>query len=178
MKTFKKFISIILIASFVAGMGMFTSMKTEAATKIPAKITQALEEAVNENNRTIIIDQSKEKIYLFKKNCKGVWILKKTGRCIVSQKFCKKKHYVLMRNDDTDIYAWGCDKERWAYGMVVDCYEKPTTIVIHSYTERYTGKTWVKDKSRAGNNFGVAVCESLARYIWKYYTDGPAVMGI
>jgi len=149
---------------------------TEAAT-VPAKVTKALGKAVDENGRAIIIDQSAERLYLFKRNCKGEWILKKSGRCIVSQKICKTKHYVLMRDDDYDTLLWGTEDERWSYGMIIDCYEKPATIVIHSYTERYTGRTWVKDKSRAGNDFGVAVCEELARYIWKYYTDGTAVMG-
>ena len=149
---------------------------TEAAT-VPAKVTRALNKAVDENGRAIIIDQSAERLYLFKKNCKGEWILKKSGRCIVSQKICKTKHYVLMRDDDYDTLLWGTEDRRWSYGMIVDCYEKPATIVIHSYTERYTGRTWVKDKSRNGNDFGIAVCEGLAEYIWKYYGDGTAVMG-
>ena len=150
---------------------------TEAAT-VPAKVTRALNKAVDENGRAIIIDQSAERLYLFKKNCKGEWILKKSGRCIVSQKICKTKHYVLMRDDDYDTLLWGTEDRRWSYGMIVDCYEKPATIVIHSYTERYTGRTWVKDKSRNGNDFGIAVCEGLAEYIWKYYGDGTAVMGV
>ena len=153
-------------------------VQTQAAAKTPAKIARALERAVDENGRAIIIDQSAERLYLFKRNCKGEWIMKKSGRCIVSQKICKTKHYVLMRDDDYDTLLWGTEDERWSYGMIIDCYEKPATIVIHSYTERYTGRTWVKDKSRTGNDFGVAVCEELARYIWKYYGDGTAVMGV
>ena len=153
-------------------------VQTQAAVKIPAKIEKALDRAIESNGRAIVIDSKNSRIYLFKKNCKGSWVLKKSGKCIVSQKLCKTKHYVLMRNADYDTMAWGTDNERWSYGMIVDCYERPASIVIHSYTERYTGRTWVKDKSRAGNDFGIAVCEELARYIWRYYSDGTAVMGV
>ena len=153
-------------------------VQTQAAAKTPAKIARALERAVDENGRAIIIDQSAERLYLFKRNCKGEWILKKSGRCIVSQKICKTKHYVLMRDDDYDTLLWGTEDERWSYGMIIDCYERPESILIHSYTEKYTGRTWVKDKSRSGNDFGIAVCEELAEYIWKHYGDGTAVMGV
>ena len=170
----KRFLIMLLAAVMLLSM----PVQTDAATKIPCKIEKALDKAVDQNGRAIIVDQRNSRIYLFKKNCKGEWILKKSGRCIVSQKICKTKHYVLMRDDDYDTLLWGTEDERWSYGMIIDCYEKPATIVIHSYTERYTGRTWVKDKSRAGNDFGVAVCEELARHIWRYYSDGTAVMGV
>lgn len=170
----KKIITLFMVMVFVAGVIPVTA---QAAT-VPKKVTKALNKAVDENGRAIIIDQAGERLYLFKRNCKGEWILKKSGRCIVSQKICKSKHYVLMRDDDYDTLLWGTEDERWSYGMIIDCYERPATIVIHSYTERYTGRTWVKDKSRAGNDFGIAVCESMAAYIWRYYTDGTAVMGV
>jgi len=170
----KKVIALFMVMVCVAGVIPVTA---QAAT-VQAKVTKALGKAVDENGRAIVIDQSGERLYLFKKNCKGEWILKKSGRCIVSQKICKTKHYVLMRDDDYDTLLWGTEDERWSYGMIIDCYERPATIVIHSYTERYTGRTWVKDKSRAGNDFGVAVCEELARHIWRYYSDGTAVMGV
>lgn len=151
---------------------------TQAAT-VPAKVTRALNKAVDENGRAIIVDQSNERIYLFKRDCKThEWKLKRAGRCVVSEKLRKTRHYVLMRDDDYDTLLWGTEYKRWSYGMIIDCYERPESILIHSYTERYTGRTWVKDKSRAGNDFGVAVCEELARYIWKYYGDGTAVMGV
>ena len=168
----KRFLIMVLILVFMV------PVPAQAATKIPAKIERALDKAIEDNGRAIIVDQTNSRIYLFKKNCKGSWVLKKSGKCIVSQKLCKSRHYVLMRNDDYDMMAWGTDNERWSYGMIVDCYERPASIVIHSYTERYTGRTWVKDKSRAGNDFGIAVCEELARYIWRYYSDGTAVMGV
>ena len=152
--------------------------RTEAAT-VPAKVTRALGKAVDENGRAIIVDQTGERIYLFKRDCKTKeWKLKRSGRCIVSQKLCKTKHYMLLRNDDSDCLAWGNERERWSYGIHIDCYEKPTCIVLHSYREYYRGRTWVKDKSRAGNDFGIAVCEELAEYIWKHYGDGTAVMGV
>ena len=166
---------IILMALIVMIMA---PVQTQAAAKVPAKIEKALGRAIEDNGRAIVIDSKNSRIYLFKKNCRGSWVLKKSGKCIVSQKLCKTKHYVLMRNADYDTMAWGTDNERWSYGMIVDCYERPASIVIHSYTERYTGRTWVKDKSRAGNDFGIAVCEELARYIWRYYSDGTAVMGV
>ena len=151
---------------------------TQAAT-VPAKITKALNKAVDENGRCIVVDQSNERIYLFKRDCKtNEWKLKRTGRCIVSQKLSKTRHYMLLRNDDVDTLLWGTARDRWSYGMVIDCYERPVYIVLHSYREHYTGRTWVKDKSRAGNDFGIAVCEELAEYIWKYYGDGTAVMGV
>ena len=151
---------------------------TDAAT-VPAKVTKALGKAVDENGRAIIVDQTNERIYLFKRDCKTKeWKLKRSGRCIVSQKLCKTKHYMLLRNDDSDCLAWGNERERWSYGICVDCYEKPTCIILHSYREYYKGRTWIKDKSRSGNDFGIAVCEELAEYIWKYYGDGTAVMGV
>ena len=151
---------------------------TQAAT-VPTKVTRALGKAVDENGRAIIVDQTGERIYLFKRDCKTKeWKLKRTGRCIVSQKLSKAKHYMLLRNDDVDTLLWGTARDRWSCGMVIDCYEKPAYIVLHSYREHYTGRTWVKDKSRNGNDFGISVCEELAEYIWKYYTDGTAVMGV
>ena len=168
----KRFLIMVLILVFMV------PVPAQAATKIPAKIERALDKAIEDNGRAIVIDQRNSRIYLFKKNCRGSWVLKKSGRCIVSQKLCKSRHYVLMRNADYDMMAWGTGNERWSYGMIIDCYERPASIVIHSYTERYTGRTWVKDKSRAGNDFGIAVCEELARYIWRYYSDGTAVMGV
>lgn len=151
---------------------------TEAAT-VPTKVTKALNKAVDENGRCIVVDQSNARIYLFKRDCKTKeWKLKRSGRCIVSQKLPKTKHYMLLRNDDVDTLLWGTARDRWSYGMVIDCYEKPAYIVLHSYREHYTGRTWVKDKSRNGNDFGISVCEELAEYIWKHYGDGTAVMGV
>ena len=151
---------------------------TQAAA-VPAKVTKALSKAVDENGRCVVVDQSNERIYLFKRDCKThEWKLKRSGRCIVSQKLCKTKHYMLLRNDDSDCLAWGNERERWSYGIHIDCYEKPTCIILHSYREYYRGRTWAKDKSRSGNDFGIAVCEELAEYIWKHYGDGTAVMGV
>ena len=165
----RKILCVLLIAVMV------WPMPAEAQTKIPAKVEKALDRAVNENGRAIII--AGDRIYLFKQ-CKGKWKLKKTGRCVVSEKLRKTRHYVLMRDDDYDTLMWGTEYKRWAYGMIIDCYERPESILIHSYTEKYTGRTWVKDKSRAGNDFGIAVCEELAEHIWKHYGDGTAVMGV
>lgn len=148
------------------------------AADVPAKVTRALKRAVDENGRAIIVDQKAGKMYLFKRNKKtGDWEHKRTCNCIVADRLSKTRHYVLMRNDDADLMLWGEDYVRWSYGMVVDSYERPEYILIHSYTERYTGRRWVKDKSPEGNTFGIATCEENARYIWRYYGDGTAVMG-
>jgi len=170
----KRFLIMLLAAVMLLSM----PVQTDAATKIPCKIEKALDKAVDQNGRAIIIDQTGERIYLFKRDCKThEWKLKRAGRCVVAEKLRKTRHYVLMRDDDYDTLLWGTEYKRWAYGLIIDCYERPESILIHSYTEKYTGRTWVKDKSRAGNDFGIAVCEELAEYIWKYYGDGTAVMG-
>ena len=169
-----------IIAFALALVILFALIPADAqAATVPAKVTKALNKAVDENGRAIIVDQTNERIYLFKRDCKThEWKLKRSGRCIVSQKLCKTKHYMLLRNDDVDTLLWGTARDRWSYGMVIDCYERPAYIVLHSYREHYTGRTWVKDKSRAGNDFGIAVCEELVEYIWKHYGDGTAVMGV
>lgn len=154
-----------------------TPIPTEASTKVPSKVTNAVERCVNENGRCIVVDQSSGKMYLFKQ-CKGQWKLKKSFRCIVSTKLCRSKHYFLHRSDDIDLYAFGADSDRWSYGIYVDCYEEPKSILIHSYTDHYNGRTWTTKKSPMYNTFGISVCEKNAKYIWDHYGDGTAVMEV
>lgn len=165
----------------LAIMMMFTmtSINTNATTKkVPVKVMNAVKRCVDENGRCIVIDQKAEKMYLFKRSCKtNKWELKKIFNCIVSEKLCKTKHYFLHRSSDFEHTSWGTETERWSYGIHIDCYEVPKDIILHGYTERLVGNTWVKDKSRVGNNFGIATCEENARYIYRYYKDGTAVMG-
>ena len=170
----KKIIALLMVIVCVAGIFPATAQ----AAEVPAKVMKAVKRCVDENGRCIVIDQKAEKMYLFKRSCKsGKWELKKVFKCIVTEKLCKTKHYFLHRSDDFELTAWGTETERWGYGLHIDCYEVPKDIILHSYTERYVGGKWVKDKSRAGNDFGIATCEENARYIYRYYKDGTAVMG-
>jgi len=168
-----------LFVMLLAIMMMFiiVPVDTNAATnKVPAKVMNAVNKCVDENGRCIVVDQKAGKMYLFKKY-KGEWKLKKIFNCIVSEKLNKRKHYFLHRSKDFESILWGTETERWSYGIHIDCYEYPKDIIIHSYTERYTGYHWIKDKSKSGNTFGIATCEENARYLWRYYKDGTAVMG-
>lgn len=150
---------------------------TEAATSVPCKVTRALSKAVDENGRAIIIDQSAGKMYLYKRNCSTQkWELKKSFRCICAVRLDPKKHYCLLRNEDTDLISYTKGTKTYSYAVNVDCYEEPTTksIRIHSYAE--IGGNTYKDSTH--NTCGIAVCIDNAHYIWKYYGDGTAVMGV
>ena len=174
MKNYKRLTIMLLILAIV-----FTAVpvRTEAAAKVPAKVWTAVENCVNENGRCIVIDQARGKMYLFKQDCRsGQWELKKSFRCIVADTMCRNKHYLLMRNNSIDQYAWGTENRRWSYGVHIDCYEKAYTNMIHSYTEILTKKGWKTMKSSAWNDFGIGICEKNARYIWKHYCDGTALM--
>lgn len=171
MKNFKRLTLMLLILAIA-----FTAVpaRTEAATKVPAKVTAALNRAVDDNGRAIIIDQCGQKMYLFKKNCKGKWELKKSFRCICGEKLRKDQHYLLLRNEDTDQRIYTKGSKTYEFGMYIDCYEDvmKKSVRIHSYPE-INGKIY---KDSAHNACGFAVCVDNAYYIWRYYGDGTAVM--
>jgi hypothetical protein len=132
---------------------------------------------VDDNGRAIIIDQTAGKMYLYKRNCtSGKWELKKSFRCICGDKLDPKKHYLLLRNEDTDLRAYGKGSKTYQYGVYIDCYEDipAKTMRIHSYVE-IKGRVY---KDKAHNTCGFAICLDNAAYVWKYYGDGTAVMGV
>ena len=173
METVKRLLVTLLLATIMVGIIPVT---TEAACSIP-KAVKRLDE---DEDRAIVIKQTngrEGKMFLYKRNCKsGKWELKKSFRCIVGKKMCKTKHYHLQRSKDTDYLSFGEDYKRWNYGIHVDCREKPINGMICSYVEEYDGRTWTVKKSVKANDQWITVCESNAKYIWKYYTDGVPVI--
>jgi hypothetical protein len=157
---------------------MFALVPTGAqAASVPCKVTKALQKAVDDNGRAIIIDQTAGKMYLYKRNCtSGKWELKKSFRCICGDRLDPKKHYLLLRNEDTDLRAYGKGSKVYEFGVYVDCYEEPPikAIRIHSYAE-IKGKVY---KDSAHNTCGFAICLDNAAYVWRWYGDGTAVMGV
>lgn len=156
---------------------VFTAVpvRTEAAAKVPAKVTAALKRAVDDNGRAIIIDQSGKMMYLYKRNSKTrKWELKKSFRCICGNKLDPKMHYMLLRNDDTDQRIYTNGSKSYEFGVYVDCYEEAMekTVRIHSYAT-INGKTY---KDSAHNTCGIAVCIDNAYHIYRYYGDGTALM--
>lgn len=157
---------------------MFALVPTSAeAASVPCKVTKALNRAVDDNGRCIVIDHAGQKMYLFKRNCKtGKWELKKSFRCLCGDRLDPGKHYLLLRNDDTDRRTYSEGAKTYHYGVYIDCYEEAPTraIRIHSYAE-IKGKVY---KCLKKNPTGFAICIDNAAYIWRYYTDGTAVMGV
>ena len=171
----KKFTRLTIMLLILAIAITAVPAKTEAATNVPAKVTAALKRVVDDNGRAIVIDHQGEKMYLFKKNCKGKWELKKSFRCLPGDYLRPDRHYHLLRNSDTDKLFYKADGKTYSYGMYIDCYEDIPryTMRIHSYAEK-NGKTY---KSLRHNPSGFAVCIDNAYYIWKYYGNGTAVAG-
>lgn len=166
-----------LMALALALVMMFALVPTTAqAASVPCKVTKALQKAVDDNGRAIIIDQTAGKMYLYKRNCtSGKWELKKSFRCLCADRLDPGKHYLLLRNDDTDLRTYRKGSKTYQYGVYIDCYEEAPTkaMRIHSCAE-IGGKTY---KDKAHNTCGFAVCLDNAAYVWKWYTDGTAVMG-
>lgn len=167
-----------LMAMMLIMVMMFALVPTTVqAASVPCKVTKALGKCVDDNGRCIVIDQSAQKMYLYKRNCtSGKWELKKSFRCLCADRLDPGKHYLLLRNDDTDLRTYRKGSKTYQYGVYIDCYEEAPTkgIRIHSYPE-IKGKVY---KDKAHNTCGFAVCNENAAYIWKWYTDGTAVMGV
>lgn len=165
-----------LIAMLVALAIVITlCMPAAAADSVPCKVTKAVERCVDENGRCIVI--SGQKMYLFKRNCTTKkWECRKTFRCVYKDGLKACKHYVLVRNEDTDKRIYKKGKKTYEFGIYVDCYEEPLgkETRIHSYPE-IDGKVY---KDSAHNTCGFAVCLDNAYYIWKYYGDGTALMWV
>ena len=157
---------------------MFALVPTTAqAASVPCKVTKALGRCVDDNGRCIVIDQSGQKMYLYKRNCtSGKWELKKSFRCLCADRLDPGKHYLLLRNEDTDLRTYRKGSKTYQYGVYIDCYEEAPTkgMRIHSYAE-IGGKTCKDSKT---NTCGFAICLDNAAYVWKWYTDGTAVMGV
>lgn len=166
-----------LIAMMLIMVMMFVLVPTTAqAVSVPCKVTKALKNCVDDNGRCIVIDQSGQKMYLYKRNCSTrKWELKKSFRCICADRLDPGKHYLLLRNDDTDLRTYRKGSKTYQYGVYIDCYEDvpAKTMRIHSYPE-IKGKVY-KDKTH--NTCGFSICLDNAAYVWKWYTDGTAVMG-
>lgn len=166
-----------MLAMALALIMMFALVPASAeAATIPCKVTKALNRAVDDNGRCIVIDQSGQKMYLFKRNCtSGKWELKKSFRCLCGDRLDPGKHYLLLRNDDTDLRTYRKGSKMYHYGVYIDCYEDvpAKTMRIHSYPE-IQGKVY---KDKAHNTCGFAICLDNAAYVWKWYGDGTAVMG-
>lgn len=175
MKAFRKAAALFMVAAIVMTMAAVPA-KVQAAAGAPAKVTQALKKAVDENGRTIVIDHQGERMYLFKKNKSGKWELKKSFRCVCGDYLRPDRHYHLLRNADTDKLTYKEGARLYSYGVYIDCYETAPTraIRIHSYAE-IGGRVYKNGKK---NNSGFAVCIDNAAYIWRYYSDGTAVMGV
>ena len=180
----KRTLTIILAAIMV--LIFFMEPATAAAATagrapagIPANVAAALNKAVDDNGRAIIIDPA-GKMYLFKICAKtGKWSLKKSFRVACGEGLRTDRHYFLSRSKYTDRRAWGDGSRRWAYGMRIDCYEEPVeNKYISSYVQKYDRKTktWVTKKSVKQNALTIAVSEQDALYIWTYYGSGTAVM--
>ena len=156
---------------------MFALVPTTAqAASAPCKVTKALGRCVDDNGRCIVIDQSGQKMYLFKRNCTTrKWELKKSFRCICADRIDPGKHYLLLRNDDTDLRTYRKGSKTYQYGVYIDCYEEAPIkgMRIHSYAE-IGGKTCKDSKT---NTCGFSICLDNAAYVWRWYGDGTAVMG-
>lgn len=171
----KRFIAILLMMVVILSLVPVT--RVDAAVKVPVKVTRALKDIVDENGRAIIIDQSAGRMHLYKRNCKSQkWELKKTFRCICGDHLREDWHYFLLRNSDTDKRMWKDGCRTYGYGMYVDCYEEAPvrTVMIHSYVQ-IGGTTY---KTLKKNPTGISLCRENARYIYQYYGDGTAVMGV
>jgi len=160
---------------------IFAVMPVQAATTAPAKVVTAAKNCINENNKCIVIDQGAGKMYvMFKKS--GKWTLVKSFRCVCGDYINPKCHYFLLRNKDTDKKSWRDGKLRWKYGMYVDCYEDAPMreMRIKSYVQKYSCKTkkWTTKKDGVNNNFGWAVCESNAKWLYENCKNGTAVMSV
>ena len=163
MKKISKLIVLLLIISFIV------PHQVNAATTVPKKVITAMNKAIDENGRVIVIDIQGERMYLFK-NKK----LKDSFRCVCSDYLNPNECYFLIRNKDTDLRKYKEDGKTYEYGVYIDSYKKPMkyTIRIHSYAKA-KGKTY---KSSKHNPFGFAICTEKAKLIWKYYGDGTAIM--
>lgn len=155
-------------------MAVMLTIPAQAAG-VPNKVVKAAEQCVNENNRCIVVDNTAGRVYLLKK-CKGKWEVKKDFRCTVGDRIDPKKHYHLLRNGDTDKAFYYEGGKMFSYGVVYDCYEEAPvrTVRFHSYGEK-KGKTY---KSVKHNPNGIGMCIDNAYYIWRYYSNGTAVMGV
>lgn len=167
-----------LMAMMLIMVMMFALVPTTVqAASVSCKVTKALKNCVDDNGRCIVIDQSAQKMYLFKRNCTTrKWELKKSFRCVCADRLDPGKHYLLLRNTDTDLRTYRKGSKTYQYGVYIDCYEEaPTkTMRIHSYPE-IKGKVY---KGKGHNTCGFAICLDNAAYVWKYYGDGTAVMGV
>jgi len=164
MKKLTKLIALILIISFIV------PNQATAATAVPKKVYTALNKAVDENGRAIIIDIQGGRMYLFK-NKK----LKDSFRCVCSDYLDPNKHYFLIRNKDTDTRKYKDGSNWYDYCVRIDCYEHELKypVEIHGYARNSKGKVY---KSSKKNPFGFAICVKNAKLIWQYYGDGTAVM--
>lgn len=169
MRTVSKKMKLILLLMVM----MFAVIPVQAAA--PAKVIKAAEKCINENNRCIVVDNTAGRVYLLKK-CKGKWTVKKDFRCTVGDRIDPKKHYHLLRNGDTDKAFYYEGGKMYSYGIGIDCYEEAPVRMLrfHSYGEK-GGRTY---KSVKYNPNGIGMCIDNAYYIWRYYGNGTAVMGV
>ena len=143
--------------------------------QVPERVIAALERIVDVNGRAIVVDNTSERMFLFKRSAKtGEWKCKKSFRCVCSDYLRPDRHYYLPRRSDTDKKNYKAGSRTYKYEIGIKCHEKEEThpLMIRSYV-RIGSRIY---KNRKKNNFGFCISESNASYIKRYYGSGTPII--